>query len=315
MTKKTKTILVTGGTGFIGSHLCKELLDQGNTVICADNLVSGSLNNIDLFSKNKNFIYQNVDISDELDISVKVDEVYNLACPASPVDYKYLPIETLMACSLGVKNVLDVAVKNKAKFLHTSTSEVYGDPLEHPQRETYFGNVNPVGERSCYDEGKRFAESLIVSYGQKYGLDYKIVRIFNTYGPNMRENDGRVVSNFINQAIREDALTIYGKGNQTRSFCYVKDTVGGLIKMMQSAENGPINIGNPDEKTIIDLAKIVLDISGSKSIIVSKPFFTKDDPAKRKPDITLARTRLKWNPKISLELGLRKTYDYFKERY
>ena len=303
-------ILVTGGAGFIGSHLCKSLLDKNHSVICVDNLVSGSLNNINELSKSKKFTFLNFDITDLPVINDRLDYVLNLACPASPVDYKYLPVETLLTCSTGTKNMLDLAVKNKAKFLHTSTSEVYGNPLEHPQKESYWGNVNSIGDRSCYDEGKRFAESLIVNYGVKYGLDYKIVRIFNTYGPNMRASDGRVVSNFINQALRNEPITIYGKGTQTRSFCYVDDMIEGILKMMNSKERGPINLGNPNELTIGKIAKLVIKLTKSKSKIAREEL-PKDDPIRRKPDITLAKKLLRWGPAVPIEVGLIKTINYF----
>lgn len=313
-----KTILVTGAAGFIGSNLCFKLLEEKQfRIIGLDNLITGTKKNVEDLKKNKKFAFIKHDITKPLQISFKVDEIYNLACPASPIDYYKFPIETLLICSLGVKNVLDFALKNKAKFLHASTSEVYGDPLEHPQKETYKGNVNPIGERSCYDEGKRFAESLIVNYRGKYNLDIKIVRIFNTYGPRMRLDDGRVVSNLIVQAIRGEDLTVYGNGLQTRSFCYVDDLVKGLIKMMKSKEAGPINLGSQDEYSIQQLAEAVRKLINLKLrvVFVSPPKgFPGDDPYKRRPDITLARQKLKWEPKVSLKEGLEKTIGYFRSQ-
>lgn len=306
-----KTILVTGSAGFIGSNLCLRLL-KTNKVIGVDNFITGQKKNIEELKKYKNFDFIYHDIIKPLKIKEKIDEIWNLACPASPPDYSLFPIETLLVNSYGVKNMLDLALEKKAKFLHTSTSEVYGDPLIHPQKESYWGNVNPVGPRSCYDEGKRFAESLIENYRKKFNLQTKIVRIFNTYGPRMRHNDGRVVSNFIVQALKGESLTVYGDGQQTRSFCYIDDLVEGLIKMMASNEHGPINLGNPKEFTVLKLAKLVLKITKSKSKIVFLPL-PKDDPKQRKPDISLAKEKLKWKPKVKLEEGLRKTIRYFAQ--
>jgi UDP-glucuronate decarboxylase len=306
-----KIILVTGGAGFIGSHLCRRLV-KDHQVICLDNLISGQLKNLKALQKEKNFRFIKQDITQPLSFKGPIDEIYNLACPASPVDFPKYPLEILLTCSSGVKNVLDLAVKKQAKILHTSTSEIYGDPLRHPQRETYWGNVNPIGPRSCYDEGKRFAESLVENYRKKYQLGTKIIRVFNTYGPMMRADDGRVISTFVNQALKGRPLTVNGSGNQTRSFCFVSEMVDGLLKMMVSEEKGPINLGNPKEFRILDLARKILVLTGSKSKIVfrSRP---KDDPSRRKPDITLAKKRLGWEPKVDLEEGLTKTINYFKK--
>ncbi|MFA5866576.1 MAG: UDP-glucuronic acid decarboxylase family protein [Actinomycetota bacterium] len=306
------TVLVTGGAGFIGSHLCLKLLQQ-NDVICVDSLISGNKQNLSAVFDEPGFTYIEHDITIPFDVGQNLDEVYNLACPASPPDYQAHPVETLMVCAAGVKNVLDLAVKHKARFLHTSTSEVYGDPLEHPQKETYWGHVNPIGTRSCYDEGKRFAESLIVNYRQKYDLDAKIVRIFNTYGPMMRANDGRVVSNFINQALQGEDLTIYGDGTQTRSFCYVADMINGILAITASGETGPVNLGNPVEMTVGELADKILDLTGSSSRTVNKPL-PADDPTQRRPDITLAQERLAWNPSVSLDDGLKETIKWFRKQ-
>lgn len=306
-----KIILVTGCAGFIGSNLCFKLLEK-NQVIGVDNFISGQRKNVNNLKKNPQFGFIDQDITKPLKIRKHLDEIWNLACPASPVDYARYPVETLMAGSVGVKNVLDLALKNKARFLHTSTSEIYGEPQQHPQKETYWGNVNPIGARSCYYESKRFAESLIENYRKKYKLDTKIMRIFNTYGPRMRVDDGRVISNFITQALKGENLTVYGKGTQTRAFCFVSDMVEGLIRMMKSQEHGPINLGNPDEHTILQLAKKITQLIQSKSKIVFLPL-PKDDPTKRKPDISLAKKKLGWQPKISLEKGLLKTIDYFSK--
>ena len=305
-----KTILVTGGAGFIGSHLCRKLLSLNNKVVCVDNLFSGRLENIEDLMGKENFTFINHDIVEPLSIGEKIDEIYNLACIASPVGYQSKPLETLLVSSVGVKNLLDLAVKNGARFLQTSTSEVYGDPAVHPQKESYWGNVNPIGIRSCYDEGKRFAESLIFVYRRLYNLDTKVIRIFNTYGPNMHPTDGRVISNFLSQALAGEPITIYGDGRQTRSFCYVSDLVSGLIAMMGSDEPGPINLGNPGEFTISELANLIIKLTKSCSKIVYRDLPV-DDPTKRRPDITLAIEKLSWSPKISLEEGLRLSLPYF----
>lgn len=307
-----KTILVTGGAGFIGNHLCRRLLSSRNKVICVDNLFSGRMENIKDLIGHNNFTFIKGDIVKPIRIREKVSEIYNLACIASPVGYQSKPLETLLVSSVGVKNLLDLAVKHGAKFLQTSTSEVYGDPMVHPQKETYWGNVNPIGIRSCYDEGKRFAESLIFVYRRTKGIDAKVVRIFNTYGPNMHPTDGRVISNFLSQALAGEPITVYGDGRQTRSFCYVSDLVAGLTSMMKSQQAGPINLGNPGEFTIIELAKVIIKLTKSSSKIIHKGL-PSDDPTKRKPDITLAKDNLSWYPKISLEEGLRLSLPYFKE--
>ena len=307
-----KTILVTGGAGFIGSHLCEVLLGQGKKVICIDNFVTGKKENIAELLENENFSFVEHDISNPLEISESVDQIFELASPASPVDFPKIPIEILTTGSLGLKNVLDFAVEKKARVLHTSTSEVYGDPLEHPQKESYWGNVNPIGERSCYDEAKRFGEALMMAYKRKKGLDPRIVRIFNTYGPKMRPDDGRVVPTFIKQALSNQPISVFGDGKQTRSFCFVKDEVAGLIALMESDYSLPVNIGNPSEITILEFAKKIVELCGSKSQIDFKPL-PKDDPVRRKPDISLAKEKLGWEPKVSLEEGLKKTIDWFKK--
>lgn len=304
-----KKILVTGGAGFIGTHLCKKLLSENNIVMCLDNFFTGRHKNIEQFIQNPNFRLIEHDIINPIDI--EVDEIYNLACPASPPHYQYDPIKTMQTSVLGIINMLELAKKYKAKILQASTSEVYGDPLIHPQVESYWGNVNPIGIRSCYDEGKRCAETLIMDYHRTEGLDTKIVRIFNTYGPYMTPDDGRVVSNFIIQALKNENITIYGDGTQTRSFCYVDDLVDGLIKMMNSNLIGPINLGNPSERTILDFAKLIIKITNSKSKIIHTTL-PKDDPTKRQPDITLAREKLNWQPKINIYEGIDKTVKYFK---
>lgn len=306
-----KKILITGGAGFIGSHLCERLLDSGHKVICADNLFTGSLGNIKPFLKNKRFKFIKHDIIEPLFIE-KVDRIYNLACPASPVHYQENPIRTTKASTIGMINILGMAKKTGARILQASTSEIYGDPKEHPQKETYLGNVNTIGIRACYDEGKRVAETLCFDYHREHKVDIRVARIFNTYGPRMHARDGRVVSNFIIQALKGRPLTIYGKGLQTRSFCYVDDLVEGLIKLMDNKKTmGPVNFGNPSEITVKELARKIIKISKSKSKIkfLSLPA---DDPQRRKPDITLAKKILKWEPKVSLDDGLLETIDYFR---
>jgi UDP-glucuronate decarboxylase len=305
-----KRILVTGGAGFIGNHLCRELLAHGHHVICVDNLYTGSKDNLkDLFS-NPNFTFLEHDVILPFDPG-KVDQIYSLACPASPVHYATDPIFTARTNFLGSLNLLELAKKYKARILLASTSEIYGDPLEHPQPESYRGNVNPIGPRACYDEGKRISETLFFDHNRMHKTDIRVVRIFNTYGPNMDPADGRVVSNFITQALANKPLTIYGGGTQTRSFCYVADTVQGLIRMMERSYVGPVNLGNPGEFTVLELAQLVKAMTGSKSEIVFKPLPI-DDPVKRKPDITLAKQELHWAPEIQLKEGLVKTIEHFK---
>tara|TARA_B100000749_G_scaffold51654_1_gene37404 strand:- start:1017 stop:1958 length:942 start_codon:yes stop_codon:yes gene_type:complete len=309
--KKNKKILIAGGAGFIGSHICKKLVLQGNKVYCIDNLLTGKKENIKHLINKKNFKFIKKDINQK--ISLNVNEIYNLACPASPPKYQKNPIETVKASVIGSINLLELAKKNNAKILQASTSEIYGDPKEHPQKETYNGNVNPVGIRSCYDEGKRCAETLFFDYHREKKVKIKVARIFNTYGPKMDFFDGRVVSNFIIQCIKNKNLTIFGKGKQTRSFCYIDDMVDALIKFMNLKNNftGPLNLGNPYEINIFKIAKKIKSLTNSKSKLV----FTKlpnDDPVKRKPDISLAKKKLKWSPKISLDEGLLQTIKYFQ---
>ncbi len=307
-----KRILVTGGAGFIGSHLCKRLLDEGNYVICLDNFFTGCIENIEEFYKNPNFELVEHDITEEY--FTVIDQIYNLACPASPPHYQYNPVKTIRTSVMGIINMLELANKYGATLLQASTSEVYGDPLVHPQTETYWGNVNPIGIRSCYDEGKRCAETLMMDYHRQFGTDVKIIRIFNTYGPNMHPNDGRVVSNFIVQALKGEDITIYGDGSQTRSFCYVSDLVDGMIRMMNTPNFiGPVNLGNPEERTIKNLASLIINLTGSNSKLIYKPL-PSDDPVKRKPDITLASTNLKWQPKVDIKDGLQETISYFKKK-
>ena len=305
-----KRVLVTGGAGFIGSLLCNRLLAAGHTVICLDNFFTGTRENIQPLLDNINFELIRHDIT--FPIFLEVDRVFNLACPASPIHYQYNPIKTLKTNILGTLNMLGLAKRVKARILHASTSEVYGDPHVHPQTEDYWGNVNPIGIRSCYDEGKRAAETLMMDYKREQNVDSKIIRIFNTYGPNMRADDGRVVSNFIVQALTGQDITIYGDGRQTRSFCYVDDLVDVMLRMMEK-ENfcGPVNTGNPDEFTILELAEKVVAMTGSKSKLVFKPL-PQDDPTQRRPDISLAKKELGWEPKINLKAGLEKTIPYFE---
>ena len=309
---KTKNILVTGGAGFIGSHLCKALINMGHKVICLDNLFTGSLANINEIRNNPNFEFINHDIIKPY-YRDNIDEIYNLACPASPIHYQHNPIKTIKTCTIGVINMLGLAKKNNAKILQASTSEVYGDPEVHPQPESYNGNVNPIGLRSCYDEGKRCSETLFMDYHRTHKLKIKIIRIFNTYGPNMAINDGRVISNFITRALKNKEIVINGDGLQTRSFQYVDDLVLVMIKMMNSADKftGPVNLGNPVEITINELAEAVIKYTKSKSKI-SYEQLPKDDPKRRKPNISVANKKLHWQPNVGLELGLKKTIEFFK---
>jgi len=308
-----KRILVTGGAGFIGSHLCERLLSEDNEVLCLDNFYTGAKRNIEKLLNNKKFELIRHDIT--LPILLEVDQIYNLACPASPVHYQYNPVKTIKTNVIGALNMLGLAKRVKAKILQASTSEVYGDPEEHPQKESYWGRVNPVGIRSCYDEGKRCAETLCMDFHRQNKVDVRIVRIFNTYGPNMNQNDGRVVSNFIVQALKNQPLAVYGNGNQTRSFQYIDDLIEGMIRMMENESGfiGPVNLGNPDEFSIKELAEKILKlIPESESKIIYKPL-PQDDPKQRQPDITLAKQMLDWEPKIKLEEGLKKTMQYFRE--
>ena len=307
-----KKILVTGGAGFLGSHLCDRLVNEGHHVLCVDNYFTGSKNNIAHLLDNKNFEVIRQDVC--FPLYVEVDEIYNLACPASPYYYQWDPIQTMKTSVLGAYNMLGLAKRTGAKILQASTSEVYGDPAEHPQKETYWGNVNPIGIRSCYDEGKRAAETLFMDYYRTHDVKAKIVRIFNTYGPRMAQNDGRVVSNFIVQALQGKDITIYGDGTQTRSFCYVDDLLDAMQAHMNHPDDnfiGPVNIGNPGEFTMWELAHKVIELTGSKSQILQMPL-PQDDPKQRRPDITEAKKMLNWEPKINLEQGLVKTIDYFR---
>ena len=307
-----KRILVTGGAGFIGSHLCERLLKDGNDVICLDNYFTGSKDNIRHLISNDHFELVRHDITQPY--TAEVDEIYNLACPASPIHYQHDPVKTIHTCVIGSMNMLGLAKRVGAKILQASTSEVYGDPNIHPQVESYWGNVNPIGIRSCYDEGKRCAETLFMDYHRQNNLRIKIIRIFNTYGPRMSMNDGRVVSNFIVQALRGEDITIYGDGKQTRSFQYVDDLVEGMVRMMETRDEflGPVNIGNPGEFTMLELAEKVIELTGSSSRIIFKPL-PQDDPRQRKPDITIAHRELDgWQPSIKLDEGLQKTINYFK---
>lgn len=306
----TKRILITGGAGFVGSHLCEKLLNRGHEVICVDNCFTGTKANIYHLMDNCRFEFLRHDVT--FPLYLEVDEIYNLACPASPIHYQYDPVQTTKTSVHGAINMLGLAKRTKARILQASTSEVYGSPEVHPQPESYWGNVNPVGLRSCYDEGKRCAETLFFDYHRQHGLEIKVARIFNTYGPRMHPNDGRVVSNFIIQCLKGKDLTVYGKGDQTRSFCYVDDLVDGLIRLMESPKEvtGPVNLGNPEEYSIMELTHMILKLTGSSSKHVFKPL-PQDDPAQRKPDISLAKKLLDWHPVVPLDEGLIKTINYF----
>jgi dTDP-glucose 4,6-dehydratase len=306
-----KTILITGGAGFIGSHLCDFLLNKNFKIICVDNLITGNKKNIEHLSNNQNFKFINQDISKHIAINENLDYILHLASPASPVDYQKIPIQTLKVGSLGTHNTLGLALVKKAKYLLASTSEVYGDPLVNPQPETYWGNVNPIGVRGCYDEAKRFSEALVMAYHRIHQVDTKIARIFNTYGPRMRKSDGRVVPNFINQALKGKPMTVYG-GKQTRSFCYVSDMIDGIYKLMISDVDDPVNLGNPDEHSVLEFAEIVKKLTHSNSKIVFKSVPV-DDPRVRCPDISLAKKKLKWDPKVELEEGLKSTVEWFEK--
>lgn len=305
-------IMVTGGAGFIGSFLCERLLDQGAEVLCVDNFFTGTRSNVAHLMGNPRFELMRHDVT--FPLFVEVDQIYNMACPASPIHYQFDPVQTTKTSVHGAINMLGLAKRTKARILQASTSEVYGDPEIHPQEESYWGNVNPIGPRSCYDEGKRCAETLCFDYHRQHGVQIKVARIFNTYGPRMHPNDGRVVSNFIMQALRGEDITIYGDGSQTRSFCFVDDLVDGLIGLMntETSVTGPINLGNPGEFTIKELAELVIEMTGTSSQLVQKPL-PQDDPRKRKPDITRARNTLGWEPQVKLRDGLEKTIAYFRE--
>jgi UDP-glucuronate decarboxylase len=307
-----KKILVTGAAGFVGSHLCETLLSQGHEVLAVDNFYTGQKKNVSHLTENKSFELIRHDIT--FPLYLEVDEIYNLACPASPIHYQYDPVQTTKTSVHGAINMLGLAKRTNAKILQASTSEVYGDPEVHPQPETYWGRVNPIGVRSCYDEGKRCAETLFFDYWRQHQLKIKVARIFNTYGPKMHPNDGRVVSNFIVQALKGQDITIYGDGSQTRSFCYVSDLIEGLVKLMNSSPEftGPVNLGNPSEFTIRQLAEKVVELTGSKSQLIFNPL-PSDDPRQRQPDISLAQASLKWQPTVNLEDGLRKTIQYFQK--
>ncbi len=309
---RKKVAVITGGAGFIGSHLCDKLIQNNFKVICIDNLITGNTENIKHLIKDKNFRFIKHNVTKYIDIRGKVDYVLHFASPASPVDYLKFPIQTLKVGSLGTHNTLGLAKAKKAKYMLASTSEIYGDPLVHPQREDYYGNVNCIGPRGVYDEAKRFAEAITMAYHRVHKIDTKIARIFNTFGKRMRINDGRVIPNFIYQALNNLPLTVYGKGTQSRSFCYISDLIEGIFKLMNSKLNEPINLGNPDEFTILELAKLVLKLTGAKSKLVFKAL-PEDDPKQRQPDISQAKRILKWQPKIELEEGLKKTITWFKD--
>jgi len=304
--------LVTGGAGFIGSHLCERLLKEGFRVICMDNLITGDIKNIENLMKNKNFEFIKKDVTKYINLKERLDYILHFASPASPIDYLKFPIQTLKAGSLGTHNTLGLAKEKKATYLLASTSEIYGDPLSHPQREDYFGNVNCIGLRGVYDESKRFSEAITMAYYRVHKIDTKIARIFNVYGQRMRLNDGRVIPNFIYQALKNKPITVYGDGKQTRSFCYIDDMIEGIFKLMNSKINEPVNLGNPEEFKILELAKTILDLTSSKSKIIFKSL-PEGDPKKRRPDISKAKRMLNWQPKVSLKEGLKKTIEWFKD--
>ena len=306
-------ILITGGAGFIGSHLCERFLAEGNDVICMDNLITGNADNIVQLFPNRHFSYIPQDVTNYIYVKGSLDAILHFASPASPIDYLELPIQTLKVGSLGTHKALGLAKEKGARFLLASTSEVYGDPLVHPQKEDYWGNVNPIGPRGVYDEAKRFAEAMTMAYQRTHKVETRIVRIFNTYGPRMRLNDGRVVPNFIAQALRGEDLTVYGDGSQTRSFCYVTDLVEGILRLLRSEYDGPVNIGNPQELSVLEFAHRIISLTGSRSQITFRPLPV-DDPRVRQPDIGLARRLLGWEPRVSLEDGLRETIHYFREK-
>ena len=305
-------ILITGGAGFIGSHLCEKLLKNGKEVLCVDNLYTGQRDNITSILNNASFEFMRHDIT--FPLFVEVDQIYNMACPASPIHYQYDPVQTTKTSVHGAINMLGLAKRVKARIFQASTSEVYGDPTQHPQKETYWGNVNPIGPRSCYDEGKRCAETLFFDYYRQHNLDIKVARIFNTYGPKMRPDDGRVISNFIVQALKGSKITVYGQGDQTRSFCYVDDLVQAIITLMKTKKGftGPLNLGNPDEYSILEIAEKIIGLTNSTSEVIFKPL-PEDDPKQRQPDISLAKSTLDWKPKTQLKDGLEKTISYFDQ--
>lgn len=307
-----KRVVISGGAGFIGSHICDQLIKDGNEVVCVDNFITGNINNIKHLLDNPAFKLVEHDVTKHIEIEGRVDYVLHFASPASPVDYIKYPIQTLKVGALGTHNLLGLAKKKKAIFLLASTSEVYGDPLVHPQHEDYWGNVNPVGIRGVYDEAKRFAEAITLAYHRYHKLNTRIIRIFNTYGPRMRLNDGRAIPNFISQALLNKPITVYGDGSQTRSFCYISDLVEGILRILKKNYHYPVNLGNPNELTLLELAKKVIGLSGSKSKIVFKKL-PEDDPKMRRPDITLAKKLIRWEPKVSLTEGLSKTIEYFRE--
>jgi len=306
-----KTVLITGGAGFIGSHLCELFLCKGYKVICVDNLITGKLSNIKHLLKDRDFSFIRHNVSEYIDIKKPVHYILHFASPASPIDYLKFPIQTLKVGSLGTHNALGLAKAKKARFLLASTSEVYGDPLINPQPESYWGNVNPIGPRGVYDESKRFAEAITMAYHRYHNIDTRIVRIFNTYGERMREEDGRAIPNFIGQALKNKSITVYGNGSQTRSFCYVSDLIEGIYRLLMSEEHDPVNIGNPNEMTLLQLAKLIIKLTGSKGKIIFKPLPT-DDPKVRRPNIAKAKDLLKWQPKVDLETGLTRTINYFR---